>query len=132
MTEEKDIGREIRHKLFSAASEERWVSNTASRFAPELNQLTDDTLFGRVWSREGLPLKTRSLITITSLIVLDKPEQLKGHMMGGLRIGLTPEEIGEAILHLAFYAGWPAAYKAVEILGDVAAAYAAETKSGEV
>lgn len=84
-------------------------------FAPEFVRLTDEVLFGQVWSRAELSPRDRSLVTITSLVSAGNMEQLHAHIPMGLANGLTEEEIIEAITHVAFYAGWPRAVSALTI-----------------
>jgi len=86
---------------------------------PKLAELTDKVLFGDVWERPGLSKRDRSLITVTALIVLNRPDQLRSHLGRALDNGVSKEELTETITHLAFYAGWPAAVSAVPILRDV-------------
>lgn len=86
--------------------------------APLLDQITDDVLYGKVWEREELSPRDRSLITITCLVALGR-EQAQGHMEYGIENGLTVEEIGEAIAHIAFYAGWPVAVSAARRLKTI-------------
>lgn len=83
--------------------------------APLLDELTQDILYDKVWERGELSPRDRSLITITCLIALNR-EQAQGHMELGLENGLTVEELGEAIAHIAFYAGWPVAVSAARKL----------------
>lgn len=91
-------------------------------FAPTFVGLTDDVLFGQVWSRPELSPRDRSLVTITSLVTSGNIEQLRAHIPMGLANGLSAEEITEAITHVAFYAGWPPAVSALtlakQLLGD--------------
>ncbi|SDP63423.1 4-carboxymuconolactone decarboxylase [Arthrobacter sp. ok909] len=84
-------------------------------FAPKLVSLTDDVLFGDVWEREGLSPRDRSLATITGLIAAGNIDQLNWHIPYGIQNGLTETEIKEAIIHLAFYAGWPKAVSAMAV-----------------
>ena len=93
------------------------VKQTAGRdalndFAPKFAQLNDDVLFGEVWSREDkLSLKTRSIVTMTSLIskgIVDN--SLKYHLMTARKNGVTKTEMAEILTHVAFYAGWPKAW----------------------
>ncbi|GAB3576118.1 hypothetical protein GCM10027406_08650 [Leifsonia lichenia] len=84
-------------------------------FAPKLVQLTDDVLFGDVWERQELSKRDRSLITVTSLITSSSFEQLPNHLRLAKANGLTEEELIEAIVHLAFYAGWPKAMSAIQV-----------------
>jgi 4-carboxymuconolactone decarboxylase len=83
--------------------------------APKLAQLTDEVLFGDVWERPGLSKRDRSLITVAALMALYRTDQLQIHIRRALENGVTREEIGEAITHLAFYAGWPTAANAVQV-----------------
>jgi 4-carboxymuconolactone decarboxylase len=87
--------------------------------APKLAELTDNVLFGDVWARPGLSQRDRSLVTISALIALNRPDQLRSHLARGRDNGLTQDEVVEAITQLAFYAGWPAAVSAVAIARDV-------------
>ena len=84
-------------------------------FAPTFVSLTDEVLFGQVWSRPQLSPRDRSLVTITSLVSAGNIEQLNAHIPMGLANGLTQEEIIEAITHVAFYAGWPRAVSALTL-----------------
>ncbi len=87
--------------------------------APKLVQLTDDVLFGDVWERPQLSKRDRSLLTIGVLTALYRTDQLRGHIGRGLENGLTEEEIGELITHVAFYAGWPAGVNAAQVAKQV-------------
>lgn len=89
------------------------------RHAPKLAELTDDVLFADVWERPELSPRDRSLITVAALVALGRDAQLVGHLRRALANGLTEEELSEAITHLAFYAGWPAAMSAVGVLASV-------------
>ncbi|MET8806326.1 carboxymuconolactone decarboxylase family protein [Streptomyces sp. NPDC004546] len=88
--------------------------------APKLVELTDDVLFGDVWERAELSPRDRSLVTVTALAALYRTEQLGFHLKLALDNGLTKEELGEALTHLAFYAGWPTAMTAVTQLKSIA------------
>ena len=84
-------------------------------FAPTLVSLTDEVLFGDVWAREELSPRDRSLITVAALVAGGNTEQLPGHLKRALGNGLTETELTEAIIHLAFYAGWPRAMSAITV-----------------
>jgi 4-carboxymuconolactone decarboxylase len=86
---------------------------------PKLIDLTEKVLFGDVWERPGLSKRDRSLITCAALVALNRTEQLKGHLERALNNGVTPDEIGELITHLAFYGGWPAAMSGALVAKDV-------------
>jgi 4-carboxymuconolactone decarboxylase len=88
-------------------------------FAPKLAELTDNVLFGDVWERPGLSKRDRSLITVSALIAMNRPDQLRSHLELGRKNGLTEAEVVEVITHLAFYAGWPNAVTAVSVAREV-------------
>ena len=87
--------------------------------APKLAELTDDVLFGDVWSRPELARRDRSLVTVAALVAGGSTEQLVGHLRLAKQNGLTEAELVEAIVHLAFYAGWPRAMSAIGVAKKV-------------
>jgi 4-carboxymuconolactone decarboxylase len=87
--------------------------------APKLAELTDNVLFGDIWARPQLSRRDRSLVTVSALIAMNRPDQLRSHLALARQNGLTQEELIEAITHLAFYAGWPNAVGAVTIAKEV-------------
>lgn len=88
-------------------------------FAPKLAELTDDVLFGDVWSRTELAPRDRSLVTVAALIANGNTEQLAGHLSRAKENGLTESELAEVIIHLAFYAGWPRAMSAIRVAREL-------------
>ena len=95
------------------------------KVAPKLIELSEKVLYGDVWERPGLSKRDRSLITVAALTAMVRSDQLPGHLQRALANGVTKDEIGEVITHLAFYAGWPAAMTA----GSVARKVLDEVKS---
>ena len=87
--------------------------------APKLADLTDEVLYGDIWERPELSKRDRSLITVSALIAMNRPDQLRSHLTIARANGLTEEELSEAITHLAFYAGWPNAVSAVAVAKEV-------------
>lgn len=87
--------------------------------APKMAQLTDDVLFGDVWARPGLSRRDRSLVTVSALIAMNRPEQLRSHMRLGLQNGLSEDELVETMTQLAFYTGWPNAVTGVGVAREV-------------
>lgn len=77
--------------------------------------------WGEVWSREGLSLHTRSLITVSMLIALNRAEELRMHFAAALNNGVTSDELKEVILHSALYCGLPAANAAYHLAAEVLA-----------
>jgi 4-carboxymuconolactone decarboxylase len=90
--------------------------------APKLVELTDDVLFGDIWTRPQLPPRDRSLITVAALVALYRTDQLESHLRRALDNGLTVDELAEVITHLAFYAGWPCAMTAIATLRSITSA----------
>jgi 4-carboxymuconolactone decarboxylase len=108
------------HARSSPMSEE--PTNARKSFgdiAPHLAEITDKVLFGDVWANTTLSPRDRSLVTITSLISLYRINELPFHLKKALENGITKDEIIETITHLAFYAGWPPAMTALQIVRKV-------------
>ena len=75
--------------------------------------------WGDTWQRDGLDLKTRSLITVAMLTALGKTHELKGHVRGALNNGATQEELQEVLLHAAIYCGVPSAVEGFRAAAEV-------------
>ena len=86
---------------------------------PKLIDLSEKVLYGDVWERPGLSKRDRSLVTVAALVAMYRSDQLKGHLERALANGVTKDEIGEVITHLAFYSGWPTAMTAARIATKV-------------
>lgn len=93
--------------------------NEVKHIAPKLVECGQQVLFGDIWERKELSKRDRSLATIAVLVTSYRPDQLRLHLAKGLENGLTQQEIGELITHLAFYAGWPSAMAAAHIAKEV-------------
>ncbi len=90
---------------------------------PDFERELVSTVGGRIWTRPGIDLKTRSLCSICVLAALGRDNALKLNFQMALNNGATPEEIFEALFQVAAYAGFPAAWDAFvkleEVLGDM-------------
>jgi 4-carboxymuconolactone decarboxylase len=84
-------------------------------FAPELMDIGIENIFGRLWTREGLSRRDRSLVTLGILITLRATEELKAHFRIARQNGLSDEELAEVIYHASGYAGFPAAATAKNV-----------------
>jgi len=93
--------------------------NEVRGVAPKLIELSEKVLYGDVWERPGLSKRDRSLITVAALMAMGRGDQLNGHLERALANGVTKDEIGELITHLAFYSGWPTAMTAGRIAKQV-------------
>ena len=103
----------------AGAAEPTRAQQLMGDIAPKLAQLTDSVLFGDVWARPGLSRRDRSLVTVSALIAMNRPDQLRSHLALARDNGVTRDELIEAITHLAFYAGWPSAVTAVSVAKEV-------------
>ena len=76
-------------------------------------------MFGDIWERPQLSKRDRSLITVSALIAMNRPEQLRSHLQRARDNGVTMEELSEVMTHLAFYTGWPNALTAIGVAREV-------------
>jgi len=88
-------------------------------FTRPLQEYITRNAWGTVWCRDGLDLKTRSLITLSMLTALGRTQELKGHVRGALNNGATIEEIREVLLHATVYCGVPLAVDAFRAAQEV-------------
>ena len=92
---------------------------SADRFTKQQNELVTAIAWGTIWSRPGLPLKVRSLVTLGMLAALDRPDEIRGHVLGALNNGATMDEIIEVFVHSAGYCGFPASNGGVRLCVEV-------------
>jgi 4-carboxymuconolactone decarboxylase len=113
-----DAGLEVRSEVLG----EEYVNQSlksADEFTMDLQQLVTEYCWGEIWTRLGLSRKTRSMINIAMLTALNRPHELKLHIRGALRNGVTKEEIKEILLQTAIYCGVPAAIDSFRIAREV-------------
>lgn len=111
-------GEKIRRQVMGDEMVDKALNNADDLTAP-LQQYIQEHCWAATWTRPGLDLKTRSLITIAMLAALKSPDELKGHVRGALRNGCSKEEIRETLLHSAVYSGAPAAQVAFRAAKEV-------------
>ena len=88
-------------------------------FAFPMQELVTEFAFGAVWSRPGLDRRSRSILNIGMLSVLNRQEELAGHIRTGIKNGLTKDEIRECLLQVAAYAGMPAGLSSFRVARQV-------------
>jgi 4-carboxymuconolactone decarboxylase len=93
----------------------------ADDFTLPLQELVTEYCWGAVWTRPGLPPKTRSLLTLAMLTALNRPHEVRLHVRGALRNGCSRDEIRETLLQAAIYCGVPAAIDSFRIAREVLA-----------
>lgn len=117
MDQQYKDGLQIRKQVMGEEFVERALAG-ATDFTQPLQEFISRNAWGTVWCREGLDLKTRSLITLSMLTALGRAHELKGHVRGALNNGATIEEIREVLLHAAIYCGVPLAVDAFRAAQD--------------
>ena len=103
-----DRGMRTRREVLGDDHVDEAIARTTG-FTEDFQDLITRYAWGEIWSRDGLDRRTRSCITLTALVALGREEELAMHVRAAFRIGLTPEEIKEVLLHSAIYCGVPAA-----------------------
>ncbi|MCW5670121.1 MAG: 4-carboxymuconolactone decarboxylase [Hydrogenophaga sp.] len=115
---EFDNGLAMRRQVMGDAFVDKAFGDMTA-FTEPIQQHITRKAWGDVWQREGLDLKTRSLITVAMLTALGKQHELKGHVRGALNNGVTPAELQEVLLHAAVYCGVPTAVEAFRTAASV-------------
>lgn len=113
-----DRGLEIRTAVLGKEYVERSIQS-ADDFTRPIQELATEYCWGSVWGREELPRRIRSMINLAMLTVLNRPHELKLHLEGALRNGVTEVEIREILLQTAIYAGLPASIDAFRVAREV-------------
>lgn len=90
-----------------------------AELAPEVDRMKDEFLWGVLWSDPALDIKTRSLCTISALMVLGKEEQMKNHMGWALHVGVTKEQLTALISQMMIYGGLAGAHNAMRVAREV-------------
>ena len=88
-------------------------------FTRPLQDLVINHAWGNTWQRDGLSLKTRSIVTVSMLVALGRMHELKIHVRGALNNGVTKEELQEIFMHASVYCGFPAAVDAFRSASEV-------------
>lgn len=114
----KERGRQVLTELMGAEYVEKKAQNR-NEFNDVLQDYAEEVCFGRIWAREGLDRKQRSILNIAMLTALGRPAQLANHVDGALTNGCTMAEIKEILLQSAVYCGLPAATEAFKVAEGV-------------
>lgn len=112
-----ETGREIQTQLWPQMAT-GGTPRPVNKLAPDFFTYVAETAFGKIWSRPGLPLRDRSLITVAMLAALGKTGELRGHLMGARNLGISQEELVEVLMQVAVYAGVPAANEALNVAAE--------------
>jgi 4-carboxymuconolactone decarboxylase len=115
MTNLRAEGLQVFREMLPGVLPDGDVDFSADGFAPELLDIGVESVFGRLWTREGLSRRDRSLVTLGILIALRASDELHAHFRIARTNGLTDDELAEVIYHASGYAGFPAAATARNI-----------------
>ncbi len=111
---DRDEGMKVRREVLGNEHVDRAIEHT-TEFTAEFQELITRYAWGEIWARPGLDRKTRSCMTLVALVAGGRMDELELHVKAAVRIGLTPDEIKEVLLHCAVYCGIPAANSAFAI-----------------
>jgi 4-carboxymuconolactone decarboxylase len=111
-------GRKVRSQVLGKEYVDNSIAN-ADDFMMAFQQITTEWCWGFAWTRDGLSLKTRSMLNLAMLTALSKPAELKLHVRGALTNGVTVDEIKEILLHATVYSGIPAGLEAFKAAHEV-------------
>jgi len=117
--ERRAAGREIQGRLWPATRSGTTGQFPAAKLAPDFFDHVLQSAFGDVWSRPGLAVRDRSMITVAVLAALGQSEELRAHLTGALNVGLEREELVEVLMHVSVYAGVPATNAALRVAAEV-------------
>jgi 4-carboxymuconolactone decarboxylase len=121
-----DKGLELRTAVMGKTYVDRALAANADDFGGPIQEFITEHGWGAVWSREGISRKTRSMLNLAMLAILNRHHELRGHVRGAINNGVTKEEMREIFLHVGLYAGAPAMLDSVRIAKEVLA----ETEKG--
>jgi 4-carboxymuconolactone decarboxylase len=113
-----DKGMAVRREVLGAEHVDKSMA-TATDFNRTMQEFVTEYCWGAVWTRPGLPRKTRSMLNLAMLTALNRPHEIKLHVKGALNNGISREEIAEIFLQAAVYCGVPAAIDAFRTAKEV-------------
>lgn len=112
-------GREVQGQLWPQVRSSPGGAFPAARLAPDFYRYVAESAFGMIWSRPGLAIRDRSLVTVAQLAALGHTDELRAHLAGARNVGISREEIVEVLMQTAVYAGVPAANAALAVAAEV-------------
>ncbi|WP_250472117.1 4-carboxymuconolactone decarboxylase [Caballeronia sp. GAFFF1] len=124
--ERYEAGMKVRRAVLSDAHVDRSLANR-TELTTEFQNFITRYAWGEIWTREGLPRHTRSLITIAMMVALNRSEELALHLRAAKNNGVTQEEIKEVLMQTAVYCGVPAANSAFHLAQKI---FEEEARSG--
>ena len=117
--ERRAAGQEIQGQLWPATRSGATGQFPAAKLAPDFFDHVQQSAFGEIWTRPGLPVRDRSLVTVAVLAALGQSEELRAHLAGARNVGIDRDELVEVLMHISIYAGVPASNAALRVAADV-------------
>ena len=114
-----DKGLKIRTAVMGKTYVDKALAANADDFGGPVQEYITAYAWGAVWGREGLTLKTRSMLNLAMISILNRPHELRAHLKGALTNGVSREDIREILMQVAIYAGMPAAVDSFRIAREV-------------
>lgn len=113
-----DKGLEVRKAVLGEAYVNNALKNVDD-FNRPFQEMLNEYCWGTVWGREELPRKTRSMLNIAMIAILNRQHEFRAHLKGALTNGVTRNEIREILMQVAIYGGMPAAVDSFRIAREV-------------
>lgn len=113
-----DKGLKVRREVLGADYVDKSIAS-ADDFNRPMQELVTEYCWGEIWNRPGLDRKTRSIINLSMLTALNRPHEIKLHVLGAINNGLAKAEISEVFLQAAIYCGVPAAIDSFRVAREV-------------
>jgi len=123
--ERAEVGKELRERAQGEMAPR--LQDALGSLDPELADIADDFIFGRLWAGEGIAFEERMLVAITALAAGDHQEQLRNYLHGALQAGVPADKLHEALKMLVVYCGFPTALHALGTFAKVRAAHEKRT-----
>jgi 4-carboxymuconolactone decarboxylase len=114
-----DKGMELRRAVMGPAYVDRALAANQDEIGKPIQDFITEHGWGAVWGREGLSRKTRSMLNLAMLAILNRPHELRGHVRGALNNGVTKDEIREIFMQVGVYAGAPAMLDSIRIAKEM-------------
>jgi 4-carboxymuconolactone decarboxylase len=124
-----ETGMRVRREVLGSEYVERSMAD-ATELDADFQRFITEVAWGSVWARPGLDRRTRSLLTVAVLAALGRTEELALHLRASHNLGVEPEELTEALLHVAVYAGIPAANTAFKLAKAALSRQTSSTEKG--
>ena len=124
-----DKGLAVRKEVLGAEYVEKSIKG-ADEFSLAMQEFATEAAWGAIWTRPGLPRKTRSLLNVAMLTILNRPQELKLHIRSSFTNGCTKDEIQDTLIQAAIYGGIPVGVECFRLAKEVFAEVEAEGDDG--